>query len=150
MFAGVITDPIFGVLIACGFGDPIPQLIRQAERSGAGEPRPREADRSLELGRRVWSLRRTPEDDTTLRLHPVTDVDAAEMIAALRSNRLLDGYRDSRPGDREALAVLLMHISALVEAIPEMVELELHPISVQPPGQGTIVLDARMRLEPPR
>jgi hypothetical protein len=77
-------------------------------------------------------------------------VDAAEMIASLRLNRLLDGYRDTRPGDREALAALLMHISALVEAIPEMVELELHPISVQPPGQGTIVLDARMRLEPPR
>jgi len=150
MFAGITTDPIFGVLISCGFGGPIAELMGAAECSGAEEPRPEVAGRSPEPSRRVRSLRRAPKDDAAFRLHPVTDVDAAEMIASLRSNRLLDGYRDTRPGGREALAALLTRISALVEAIPEMVELELHPISVQPSGQGTIVLDARMRLEPPR
>ncbi len=45
---------------------------------------------------------------------------------------------------------LLMRVSALVEVIPEMVELELEPVSVQPPGKGAIVLDARLRLEAPR
>jgi hypothetical protein len=44
--------------------------------------------------------------DVSYRLTPVTDVDAAEMIATLRMARLLDGYR--APADREALAVLLV------------------------------------------
>jgi acetate---CoA ligase (ADP-forming) len=88
--------------------------------------------------------------DVAFRLHPVTDVDAADLIASLKSSRLPDGYHDNRPFDREALATLLMRVSALAEAIPEMVELELHPVRVQPPGKGAFVLDARMRLQPLR
>jgi acyl-CoA synthetase (NDP forming) len=92
----------------------------------------------------------SPRGDMAFRLHPVTDVDAAEMIASLRSSRRVDGgVHDARAGDREAMVALLMRISALVEAIPEMVELELHPISMLPSGKGAVVLDARMRLEPP-
>jgi acyl-CoA synthetase (NDP forming) len=91
-----------------------------------------------------------PAADLAFRLHPVTDVDAAEMISSLRSNRILAGNHNTRPGDREALKALLTRVSALVEVIPEMVELELQPVSVQPLGQGAIVLDARMRLEPLR
>ena len=34
--------------------------------------------------------------DVAFRLTPVTDVDAAEMIAKLRSSPLLDGYRGGR------------------------------------------------------
>ena len=41
--------------------------------------------------------------DVAFRLHPVTDVDAAEMVATLRSSPLLDGYRGAPAGDRSAL-----------------------------------------------
>lgn len=86
--------------------------------------------------------------DVSFRLNPVTDVDAQEMIAALRSNRLLDGYRGAPPGDREALMSLIMRISALVEVAPEIAELDLNPIKVLPPGKGVTVVDARMLLKP--
>ncbi len=69
------------------------------------------------------------------------------MVASLRSSRLLDGHHDTPPADRAALVALLMRVSALIEVIPEMVDLELHPVSVQPPGKGAIVLDARLQLE---
>ena len=92
----------------------------------------------------------SPTGDMVFRLHPVTDVDAAEMIASLRSSRRLDDDHDTPLVDRRAIAALLMRISALVEAIPEMAELELHPVSMLPPGQGAVVLSARMRLEPVR
>ncbi|HKV55369.1 MAG TPA: GNAT family N-acetyltransferase [Candidatus Binataceae bacterium] len=88
--------------------------------------------------------------DVVFRLPPVTDVDAAQMIASLRADRILDGYRGAQPGDREALIALLMRVSAMIEVIPEMSELELDPVSVLPPGKGAIVLAARMRLESPR
>jgi acetate---CoA ligase (ADP-forming) len=88
--------------------------------------------------------------DVAFRLHPVSDVDAAEMVASLRSQRLLDGYRGSPPGDREALISIMMRLSALVEAAPEISELDLNPIKVLPPGRGAIVVDGRMRLKPIR
>jgi hypothetical protein len=42
--------------------------------------------------------------DVVLRLHPITDIDAAEMINELRGVRLLRGYRGSAPADELALA----------------------------------------------
>ena len=38
--------------------------------------------------------------------------------------------------------------SALIEAIPELTEMDLNPVKVLPPGKGATVVDARMRLHP--
>jgi acetyl coenzyme A synthetase (ADP forming)-like protein len=86
--------------------------------------------------------------DVAFRLTPVTDLDAADMLARLRSSRLLEGYRGAPPGDREALMAVLLRVSALVESIPELRELDLNPVKVLPPGAGAIVVDGRMRLGP--
>jgi acyl-CoA synthetase (NDP forming) len=86
--------------------------------------------------------------DVAFRLPPVTDRDAAEMLSELRTNVLLDGYRGAPPGDREALMSLILRVSALVESMPELVELDLNPVKVLPPGQGTVVVDGRMRIGP--
>jgi acetyl coenzyme A synthetase (ADP forming)-like protein len=86
--------------------------------------------------------------DVSFRLHPVTDVDAMEMIGKLRAEKLLDGYRGAPPGDRDALVSLIMGVSALVEAVPELRELDLNPVKVLAPGHGAIVVDARMRVGP--
>jgi len=88
--------------------------------------------------------------DVAFRLHPVTDVDASEMLAGLRLSRLLDGYRGAPPGDREALKSVICKVSALVEVVPELAELDLNPVRVLAPGRGAIVLDARMRVARPR
>ncbi|HYA35033.1 MAG TPA: GNAT family N-acetyltransferase [Candidatus Binataceae bacterium] len=88
--------------------------------------------------------------DVAFRLHPVTDVDAGEMLAAVRLNRLLDGYRGSKPGDRDALRAMITNVSALTEVIPELVDLDLNPVKVLPPGEGAVVLDARIRIAPIR
>jgi acetate---CoA ligase (ADP-forming) len=86
--------------------------------------------------------------DVAFRLPPVSDVDAAEMLAALRASRLLDGYRGAPPADRQALLSVILRVSALVESIPELRELDLNPVKVLAPGQGAIVVDGRMRLGP--
>jgi acyl-CoA synthetase (NDP forming) len=87
--------------------------------------------------------------DAAFRLSPVTDLDAEEMLASLRSAKLLDGYRGALPGDRSALISVLMRISALVEVAPEILELDLNPVKVLEPGKGAVVLDARMRISRP-
>jgi acetyl coenzyme A synthetase (ADP forming)-like protein len=84
--------------------------------------------------------------DVVYHLTPVTDVDARDMIGKLRAAPLLDGYRGQPPGDRDALAVVIQRVSALVEAVPEIRELDLNPVKVLPPGQGAIVVDGRMRI----
>jgi acetate---CoA ligase (ADP-forming) len=86
--------------------------------------------------------------DVAFRLTPVSDIDAAEMLAKLRSSPLLDGYRGGVPGDREALIQVIMRISALVDIAPEIRELDLNPVKVLVPGKGAIVVDGRMRIGP--
>src|SRR6185295_18142932 len=84
--------------------------------------------------------------DASFRLPPVTDLDATEMIDRLRLKPLLDGYRGAPAGDRAALLSLVQRVSALVEAVPELREMDLNPVKVLPPGQGAVVVDARMRV----
>jgi acetyl coenzyme A synthetase (ADP forming)-like protein len=86
--------------------------------------------------------------DVAFRLPPVTDRDASDMLRALRTQVLLDGYRGAPPGDRDALCALVMRVSALVEHLPELLELDLNPVKVLAPGQGTVVVDGRMRITP--
>jgi acetyltransferase len=88
--------------------------------------------------------------DVSFRLPPVTDLDAGDMIDRLRSRPLFDGYRGAPPADRSALVDLLRKLSALVEELPELYELDLNPVKVQRPGEGVIVVDARIRVGPPR
>ena len=86
--------------------------------------------------------------DVAFRLTPVTDVDAAEMIDKLRSAKLLDGYRGAPPGDRAALVSIIMRVSALVEIVPELRELDLNPVKVLEPGRGALAVDGRLRVAP--
>jgi acyl-CoA synthetase (NDP forming) len=82
--------------------------------------------------------------DVVLRLHPITDTDAAEMINELRGVRLLRGYRGSAPADELALREVLLRISALMEACPDILELDINPLKVLP--HGACVIDARIRV----
>ncbi len=86
--------------------------------------------------------------DVASRLHPVSDLDADEMVRALRSSPLLDGYRGGPAGDRPAMNMLMMRLSALVEVVPELIELDLNPVKLLAPGKGAIVVDGRMLLRP--
>lgn len=88
--------------------------------------------------------------DASFRLTPVTDVDAEEMIDGLRLAPLLDGYRGAPPADRAALVDLILRVSALVEIVPELQELDINPVLVQPRGKGAVAVDARIRVAGPR
>ncbi len=84
--------------------------------------------------------------DVSFHLPPISDLDAAEMIDRLRLRPLFDGYRGSPPADRAALITVLQRLSALVEEMPELRELDLNPVRVRRPGEGAIVVDARIRV----
>lgn len=41
----------------------------------------------------------------------------------------------------------LLRVSALITLMPEMVELDLNPVKVFPPGEGVRPVDARIRVK---
>lgn len=82
--------------------------------------------------------------DVALRLHPLTDFDARELMSSIRMAKLLEGFRGSPPTDTQALEDLLLRLSVLVEDIPEIAELDLNPVKVMPQGEGYWVVDARI------
>lgn len=84
--------------------------------------------------------------DVGLRLHPLTDLDAQELIDSSRAGQLLRGFRGAPPSDVAALRELLGRVSQLVEDVPEIAELDLNPVLVREAGRGAIALDARIRL----
>jgi acetate---CoA ligase (ADP-forming) len=85
--------------------------------------------------------------DVAVRITPVTDRDAAEMLRALKLYPMLTGYRGSPACDIAAVETLLVRVSAMVAAHPEIAELDCNPVIVRP--DGAIVVDARVRLHEP-
>lgn len=84
--------------------------------------------------------------DVSFHLTPVSDVDAAEMIDGLRLGKLIYGYRGQPAGDRAAFEELVCRVSALVDVAPELTDLDLNPVILRQPGEGAVVVDARIRL----
>jgi acyl-CoA synthetase (NDP forming) len=85
-------------------------------------------------------------EDRTLRVLPITDVDAAEVVRSLRSSPLLFGYRGAPAVDVAALEDLLVRVGRLAEDIPEIAEMDLNPVIASP--SGVVAVDAKLRLAP--
>ncbi len=88
--------------------------------------------------------------DVSVRITPVTDLDVDEMLRSLKIWPLFEGYRGQPPLDGPALRSLLFRVSALVEDMPQVAELDLNPVLIADEGKGCIVLDARIRMTAPR
>jgi acetyltransferase len=81
--------------------------------------------------------------DVAYRAVPVTPRQAADMIAELRSAKILDGVRGMPPRDGEGLADLIVRLSWLAyDFRQEVAELDLNPVIVLERGAGARVVDA--------
>ena len=84
--------------------------------------------------------------DVAVRLTPVTDRDARAMVDSLSIAPLLRGARGEPPVDLPALEQVVLRIGALVDAHPEIAELDCNPVIAHP--GGAVVVDARVRVTP--
>ena len=82
--------------------------------------------------------------DAAVRLAPVDEAEALEMLDGLKSAPLLSGYRGSPPRDRRALAALIARVSLLAVEYPDITELDLNPVLVLPEGRGARIVDVRI------
>jgi acyl-CoA synthetase (NDP forming) len=85
--------------------------------------------------------------DVAVRITPLTDVDAAQMVRSLATFPLLDGYRGAAALDVGAVEDILLRVSAMVEAHPEIAEMDLNPVIVL--RKGAVIVDTRIRIETP-
>jgi acyl-CoA synthetase (NDP forming) len=84
-------------------------------------------------------------DDVVFCRAPASPAAVRAALGRLRSQRLLDGYRGAPRSDVGALEDVLLRVSAMVEAHPEVAEMDLNPVIVGP--DGAVIVDARVRLE---
>ncbi|MEO8192040.1 MAG: GNAT family N-acetyltransferase [Acidobacteriota bacterium] len=84
--------------------------------------------------------------DIAFRLQPVTGRDVSAMLDEVRGTALLRGFRGAPPADEGALKDLILRVSALVDACPEIRDMDLNPVKVL--AKGVRVLDARVRVQP--
>jgi acyl-CoA synthetase (NDP forming) len=84
--------------------------------------------------------------DTALRLAPVSEAEAREMIEEVKGFALIRGYRNLPPGDVEALARAVAALSrlALVAGRP-VAEAEVNPVIVK--REGTVAVDGLVVLK---
>ncbi len=111
MLVGVVADPVFGPVVACGGGGVTVELQR----------------------------------DVAVRVAPLTDLDADEMVRSLASFPLLDGFRGAPKADVGSLLDTILRVGALADAHPEIAEMDCNPVMVLP--HGVRVVDTRLRLQ---
>lgn len=84
--------------------------------------------------------------DVTFRLAPVTDKEADDMIASIKTKKLLDGVRGEKPSDLAKLSECIQRLSQLVTDFREIKELDMNPVLVMEKGKGCKILDVRIGL----
>jgi acyl-CoA synthetase (NDP forming) len=85
--------------------------------------------------------------DISMRIAPIDEQDAVEMIREVKAYRLLTGFRGMPPRDIPAVVDILIKFSRLVENNPEIREADLNPVIALEEGKGAYVVDARFILQ---
>ena len=83
--------------------------------------------------------------DVQSALAPITAAEAKEMLTKLRGYKILQGVRGQEPVNIDLYADQIARVSALVQAAPEIVEMDLNPLLGNP--RYITAVDARIRLQ---
>ena len=83
--------------------------------------------------------------DVAVRVAPVTDVGAREMVRSLKTFPRLDGYRGAPRADVPALEEVILRLSALASDHEVIREMDCNPVMA---GETrAVVVDSRVRVE---
>ena len=83
--------------------------------------------------------------DVQSALAPITAAEAKEMLTKLRGYKILQGVRGQEPVNIDLYADQIARVSALVQAAPEIAEMDLNPLLGNP--RYVTAVDARIRLQ---
>lgn len=80
--------------------------------------------------------------DVSIRLAPLSAIDAGEMLDELRGRALLDGWRGAPAANREAIVAAILAVADLICSQSSLQELDINPLRCGP--DGAQALDALM------
>ncbi|MCX6281694.1 MAG: acetate--CoA ligase family protein [Bacteroidetes bacterium] len=83
--------------------------------------------------------------DVAAALSPLSKEEALAMIRSLKSYKIIQGVRGQKGVSEEAFSGILLRLSALLQAAPEIVELDFNPLLGK--GETILAVDARIRIE---
>ncbi|HPF59308.1 MAG TPA: acetate--CoA ligase family protein [Candidatus Competibacteraceae bacterium] len=84
-------------------------------------------------------------EDIAFRSIPLSRQDAESMVNQIKARKILEGARGAAGVSKEALVALILKVAGIVEAHPEIAEIDLNPLMAYPDGYA--VVDARMILD---
>ena len=83
--------------------------------------------------------------DVNFRAIPIKKRDAYELIENMKSKKVLEGFRNQKPVNKEKIIDFLLKISKLIERNPEIVELDVNPVFAT--EKECVAADALIKLE---
>lgn len=84
--------------------------------------------------------------DRSIRVAPVDDAEARDMIEDLKGAPILKGARGRKPSDIRALTNVIIGVSNLLVANPDIVNLDINPVIVHDEGKGCVIVDAKIEI----
>ncbi|WP_435358410.1 acetate--CoA ligase alpha subunit [Haloarchaeobius sp. DFWS5] len=84
-------------------------------------------------------------EDTTLRVAPVSEAEARDMIDDIQAAPLLRGARGRTPADIDSVVETIQRLSQLVTDFPQILELDINPLVAGPDGVQAI--DVRLTVD---
>ncbi|RTZ99550.1 MAG: acyl-CoA synthetase, partial [Deltaproteobacteria bacterium] len=82
--------------------------------------------------------------DVSFRVLPLTPEGAEAMMGEIKARAILDGVRGNPPVDKKAIQRVLVKVSEIIEAYPEICEMDLNPMIVY--EKGLRIVDVRIIL----
>src|SRR5262249_31836881 len=83
-------------------------------------------------------------DDTAFALCPLGDSAARALVDRIKGRACLRGFRGAVPADEGAFRRLLVRVSQVLHACPDIRELDLNPVMALP--AGAVAADVRIRV----
>ncbi|MEW6322357.1 MAG: acetate--CoA ligase family protein [Acidobacteriota bacterium] len=85
--------------------------------------------------------------DVAFRMHPLTDVDAREMIRSIKGFPILEGARGHKAVDLGALETCILRLNQLLADFPEIQEFDINPYFAAATAARSGAADARITLK---
>jgi len=82
--------------------------------------------------------------DVVLKIAPVTEFEASEMLSSIKASKLLDGVRGEKAIHKESVIEIIQRLSQLVTDLPVIKEMDLNPIMAF--EDSVFVVDARIKI----
>jgi len=83
--------------------------------------------------------------DVSFRVLPISRIAPKSMISEIKSYPILNGVRGRPPVDKRAISTLLLTVSEVIEAYPQIQEMDMNPVIAH--EDGITIVDTRIILK---